>query len=206
LTTLRGKRIVSIMPTRTYTDDQLLEYSGEHLLYELQIFRWVKNEAQSQEQPSFLLSALLESFAIHLRNLTDFLFTLPKDARTDDIVAADYFDSPGAWTPGNRSTTLGEAQVRANKEISHITYKRKDSTDITKPWPVADLFDEIDSISKNFAREASGQKLHSKVVEFLNADAKTVGILLISASTSTSNTCAQVVSVNPTGKSGNSTI
>ena len=34
--------IVFTMPTRiAYTDQQLLDYSEEHLLYELHIFRWV---------------------------------------------------------------------------------------------------------------------------------------------------------------------
>jgi hypothetical protein len=49
---------------------------------------------------SFQLSAYLESFAIHLRGLIDFVYTEPKNAQPDDVVAADFFDPPSGWNPG----------------------------------------------------------------------------------------------------------
>jgi hypothetical protein len=74
--------VSSIMPTRiAYTDQQLLDYSEGHMLYELYIFRWVAENLPPEK--GFLLSALLESFAIHLRNLIDFFYTQPGKARND---------------------------------------------------------------------------------------------------------------------------
>ena len=184
------------MPTRiAYTDQQLLDYSEEHLLYELHIFRWVAENLPADK--GFVLSALLESFAIHLRNLIDFLYTQPGKARNDDLVAADFFDSPDAWDPGAIPKSLEDARERANKEISHITYKRKGATDPTKPWPVADLFNQIQSVAQKFAAGASSKKLHPSVMAWLKSDPKVVAVLLVSASTTTSNTAASVVSWGP---------
>ena len=182
----------NIMATRIgYTDQQLLDYSQEHLRYELHMFRWVAEHLP--EEKGFLLSALLESFAIHLRNLIEFFYTEPNNARNDDLVAADFFDSPSAWNPGAVPTSLNDARERANKEISHITYKRKDAIDPTKPWPVATLLKEVQSIAEKFAAGASIKKLHPSVVAWITADPKTSAALLVSASTTTSNVAAVMV-------------
>ena len=166
------------------------------MLYELHIFRWVA--ANLPPEKGFLLSALLESFAIHLRNLIDFFYTPPGNPRNDDLVAADFFDSSSAWNSGAIPKSLSDARERANKEISHITYRRKSATDPTKPWPVADLFNEIQSVAQKFTSGASSKKLHPNVATWLKSDAKTVAVLLTSAGASTSNTA---VSSGPGGAS-----
>jgi hypothetical protein len=179
------------MPTRTVcTNQQLLDYSEEHLLYELQLFRWIAENLPRDD--GFPLSALLESFAIHLRNLVDFFYTQPVNARNDDLVAADFFDPPSAWNPGGIPKSLADARERANKEVSHITYRRKSGSDPTKPWPVSDLFDEVYAVSTEFAAAASSTKLHPRVKEWLASDTVTRGFLLASASTTSSNTVASV--------------
>jgi hypothetical protein len=175
------------MPTRiVYADQQLLDCSEEHLLYELQLFRWVAENLPRDN--GFPLSASLESFAIHLRNLIDFFYTQPEKAWNDDLVAADFFDLPSAWNPGAIPKSLTDARERANKEVSHITYKRKGGSDPTKPWPVADLFKEVHAVSAKFAAGASSMKLHPKVKAWLTSDTVTRGVLLASASTTSSNT------------------
>jgi hypothetical protein len=56
-----------MFPRIAYTNQQLLDYSKEHLLHELCMFRWLSENLPADK--GFLLSALLESFAIHLRVL-----------------------------------------------------------------------------------------------------------------------------------------
>ncbi|HXY25582.1 MAG TPA: hypothetical protein VEI73_13080 [Candidatus Acidoferrum sp.] len=193
------------MATRIhYTDQQLLDYSQEHLLYELHMFRWVGENLPADK--GFLLSALLESFAIHLRNLIEFFYTEPNNARNDDLVAGEFFDSPNAWNPGTMSTSLKDARERANKEISHITYKRKEAIDPTKPWPVAALFKEVQAVAVKFAASASSKKLHPSVVTWLKADPKTSVVLLTSASATTSNVAAVMVGMGGAPPSGKRTI
>ena len=61
------------MATRiAYTDQQLLDYSEEHLRYEFQTIRFVSEKIPTAE--GFARSALIESFAVHFRNLADFFY------------------------------------------------------------------------------------------------------------------------------------
>jgi len=62
-----------------------------------------------------MVSALLESFGIHLRNLIDFFYT--SRLKPDDVIAEDF--CPG-WSE-TISGTLKAAKEGANKEISHLT-------------------------------------------------------------------------------------
>jgi hypothetical protein len=175
---------------RIFTDQQLRDYSEEHLLYELHIFRWLAENLPPDK--GFQLSALLESFAIHLRNLIEFFYTQPQDARNDGVIAADFFDPPSAWNLGLMPKSVNDARERANKEISHITYRRKGATDPTKPWPVGSLFREVHAIAQKFAAGASRDRLHPRVVNWLKSDTKAMTVLLGSASTTTSNVAVAV--------------
>lgn len=167
-----------------YTNQQLLDYSEEHLRYEFQMLRFVAEKIPSAE--GFARSALIESFAVHFRNLADFFY--PGKLLADDLTAADFFDSPSAWNPTAASKLLEESRVRANKEISHITYQRKGERDPTKPWQVGSLLHEIEALAQQFAATASRQKLHQSVITWLQADPTIRTALIINASTSSSNT------------------
>ena len=156
-------------------------------MYELNILRWLVNTIPNTPK-NFRLSAYLESFAIHLRGLIDFFYANLKDAKPDDVIAGDFFDPPSVWNPGVPSVTLSAARERANKEVGHITYKRKSGMDPTKPWPVSDLFNEIVPIARQFAAGASNKKLHQTVVAWSKSDATAMLSLAVSASTSTTNT------------------
>jgi hypothetical protein len=126
------------MARNNYTDQQFLDFSEEHLMYELNILRWLV-DAIPNTPKGFQLSAYLESFAIHLRGLIDFLYTDPKDAKPDDVIADDFFDMPDAWNPGAMSLKLNEARKRTNKEVGHITYQRNTGMD-PSATPLTRLF------------------------------------------------------------------
>ena len=109
--------------------------------------------------------ALIESFAIHFRNLVEFFYNQgPKDS---DVVAADFFDDPAAWsvTP---SSVLVTARKRADKEVSHLTLQRKNAADPDKNWPVGDYFKQIRPMVYTFVETASPKKRHPSVKEWLN--------------------------------------
>lgn len=188
------------MARKIYTDQQLLDYSGEHLLYELQMLHLVALNLPKDK--SFLTSALLESFAIHLRNLTDFFYTGREDARGDDLIAADFCDPASSWDPGPMPQTLRDAKDRANKEVSHITYKRKDASDPAKPWPVGRLASELNVLAQRFAAVASDRKLHPNVRQFLQAAPQAQMVMIVNASTQTSNVAIGTFTSPPRGGSG----
>lgn len=168
------------------SDSELLNYSREHLLHELQIFWWLTKELPTKPN-GFELSALLESFAIHFRNLVNFLY--PESLRRGDVTAADFCEC--GWHLGKIPDDLKSARERANKEVSHITCERKTGDDPNKPWDVKALFDKIDDKAKEFADAASEKKLHRKVVEWLRATPSMKESMLAVASTIKTNTVTQ---------------
>ena len=167
-----------MLPRPIYPDSDLLDVSREHLLYEFRMFFWVA--ANMPKRKGFKLSASLESFAIHLRNLTDFFYTPAQ--RPDDIVASDFYEPPNVWAPGAISSTLDTARERANKEISHITFKRKTGMALDKPWDVSALSGEIKTLAQKFAVGASSKKLDQNVIALLNASPLAMAKLLVGAS------------------------
>jgi|ERR1017187_1302424 hypothetical protein len=144
------------------TDEELTKYSGYHLLYELKMFWWLTGALSYME--GYLHDAVLEAWVVHLRNLILF-FCHPK-ADSDDVIAKDFLDKPDRWSQ-TESTTLKAARIRANKELSHITEKRKYAGEKDKDWDVAGLFREIGDIAKKFVSQASETKLHSDVRQLL---------------------------------------
>jgi hypothetical protein len=178
----------------TLSDHQLLDYSGEHLLYELRMFWRLTGIVPRMD--GLMLSALLESYLIHLRNLIDFFYR-PKD-HEDDVIAADFFDDPSAWS-ATISTSLDAAQKRANKELSHLTTKRKSATDPSKRWEVVALFKEIEAVALRFAKAASHKKLHKDVRELLNAPQDKL-MLVLGAGSNTTNSATSIFTVSSSGK------
>jgi hypothetical protein len=160
----------SSSPVR-FSDSYLLSYSGEHVVYEFDMFLWlagvcsnpsVRLEAPTPADNCRLSYALIESFAVHLRNVINFLFDPPK--RPDDVVAADFFD-PNVWQgllPA-MSSTIQFARVRANKEIAHLTTVRIPGSPPQKTWDFRALADEIRPLMRLVAENALATRLSPKV-------------------------------------------
>jgi hypothetical protein len=53
------------------------------------------------------------------------------------------------------SDKLKTARERANKELNHITEKRKYAGEKDKDWDVAGLFRDISDIARKFASQAT---------------------------------------------------
>jgi hypothetical protein len=153
-----------VKKTANASDTELTSFSKEHLLHELELLMWTASQISSANPPA-LRSALVESFAIHLRNLIDFFFPHPRQSSRDDDVLAVHF-YPG-WNE-TISPALDMAKERANKEISHLTLERKDGLDPTKPWDAVALSEDVHKVAKRFAAGADRKKLHPDVQSFLN--------------------------------------
>jgi hypothetical protein len=177
------------MKNVTLSDAELIEYSGYHLLYELQYFQFTAAELAQQTRPNPMTSVLLESFGIHLRNLIDFFYIPTGKERDDDVIASDF--CPG-WNE-TISKTLEAAKERASKEIGHLTLKRKKESDSTKPWDVAGLFQEVSAVAKRFVSQADPRKLSSEVIKWVNMSYRSVVTLVAGASMIATNTTAAMV-------------
>jgi hypothetical protein len=165
------------MATRRYTDEFLLNYSGEHLKYEIDMFfriaelltrPFAMGMICSDFNPVMTRHAALEAFVIHLRNLIDFIYLDPQPdpgeqkARDTDVVAADFCAN---WKVkrGKISPTLAAANRRADKELAHLTTERKPGSSKDKEWRVEDLRDEIKPLLELFVKHANPNALSPDV-------------------------------------------
>lgn len=109
-----------------------------------------------------LNNALIEVFAIHLRNLIDFLY-LVRPQQTD-VVAAD-FCATDVWeaVKPRISISLEAARVRANKEVAHLTSRRIAGTPPGKEWDPRALAAEIRLLLQLFVAKAEATRLSPDV-------------------------------------------
>jgi len=178
------------------TDPQLIDYSGEHLMHELSMLWELAEILPQRKQGTAEYVALLESFAIHLRNLIEFFCFVSEG---DYVRAQDFFDDPSAWPARSKLTPyLKDALKRASEEVSHLTTGRISGSPPEKAWDTTGLLKEIDATAKDFAAKASAKKLHTKVAEFLGLPANEMQIW-IGDNVSHSNVSSS--SVGPTGVS-----
>jgi hypothetical protein len=152
------------MKGQKLTDAELVAYSGEHLLYEVQMLHFATSQLVLFQGPGAMTSAMLECFGVHLRNLIEFLYTKPGDERKDDVIATDFLPN---WSEPI-TYTLESARKRIHKEFSHLTLGRKSGFDPTKPWSFGLLFQEISAAAKRFADLAPSTKLSPEVGKWLS--------------------------------------
>lgn len=84
-----------------------------HLKYE---FQMLCASANAMGQANAILNnCVVESFALHARNLIDFFYTPPQK---DDVVAAHFFGKPNVWVAvrPEMAQILEVAKGRANRE------------------------------------------------------------------------------------------
>ena len=158
------------------SDDELLEYSGEHVFHEINLFFQTgsimmlgSNEPESAGR-KLLTNLLVQSFAIHCRNLVNFFYPT-KPPQHDDVVAAYFFPGkrfPPSF-PAKASPTLEGARTRADKQVSHLTTRRIAGTPPEKRWPARELLSEFRDLLLEFVRQAAPDRLHAKIGDFVRA-------------------------------------
>jgi hypothetical protein len=122
-------------------------FAGKHLYYETLMFVTARDklfqlaalrEQQQQHLPpqppqpeeEFNWNLLVEASALHFRNLVDFFYPSPI-RHSDDVTAVNYVAS---WGSPARPIDLSDAHKRANKELAHLTLKRKAGPSPDKSW------------------------------------------------------------------------
>lgn len=162
------------MTTAPFTDAYLLAYSKEHVAYEVDMFF---EAAELRTRPGFrfetlsalgnyqrINSLLIESFVIHFRNLMCFLYGKPNPRFGTDVLAIHFF-TPGTWEAlrPQQTKTLGDAWMRADKEISHLTTARQPGVPPEKAWDFSGLTGELRPILGLFVAQANTAALAPQV-------------------------------------------
>jgi hypothetical protein len=134
------------------TDDELREYAEEHLQYEVDMLCWsagiLAKLAPYKDKgllPWAINNGLLTTFAVHARNLVQFLYfhSKGKDYATD-IVIEDYVDeSTVAKALPPISPLLEEVLTKANKQAAHLTIERIEYDKAGKEWMWWEIVDHV---------------------------------------------------------------
>lgn len=131
------------------SDSQLRKWASEHLVYEARMLTYAAVELANRESapPDQRSNVLLESFAIHVRCLSDLLWGKRRKDKPKDAFAFDFCEE-GVWVQEvgtERPAALEEigTRWRVGREVAHLTYHRSVSAPEPKEWPVGDLLNEI---------------------------------------------------------------
>ncbi|MBL8212644.1 MAG: hypothetical protein JNK87_18160 [Bryobacterales bacterium] len=145
------------MALQTLSDQQLKDFSEEHLMYELWMLLETRNQLKRPgAEVGFYNNLLVNSWGLALRNILDFFFCSAQD---DDVVARHYVPTWQVPMP----PSLREAKSRTNKELAHLTTKRIAGTPDHKAWDVDAISDELRLTVREFLRQADPGRLHPDV-------------------------------------------
>ena len=128
--------------TRSMRDEhrriEKLRLTSEDLLYEIDMLDFTaKTLLRPSTGNSRIRNAVIESFAIHARNLIYFLYA--DKPKRDELTASKYFARRAEWEDTRPPITgvLKVAWGRADREIAHLTFGRQKVAPENKGWPIA---------------------------------------------------------------------
>lgn len=98
--------------------------------------------------PDIINNALILSFAVHFRNIHDFLYSTGegrKPPQVDDIIAEDFFDNPKEYqsTIPQKAPDLLRDKQKLNKYFAHLTYARMDKSIEIRTWDFERIMNDL---------------------------------------------------------------
>ena len=134
---------------KSLSDSELLKYANEHLQYEIDLLTWsagilasLASHIDKGQLPRAIRNSILESFALHARNLIDFLYTPAK--YPTDVALENFVDAgPIACFLPAISSLLEEARTKANKQAAHLTTDRIEYERAGKEWRYLEIANQI---------------------------------------------------------------
>ncbi len=124
--------------------------------YEIDMFHWTADLISKPNFSTPIWNALIESFAIHVRNLFEFFYGGIKSRRKDDVRAEDYLINKKEFrTHRTNKIKLNYLTKRVAKQVAHLTYHRAVYNKRTKPWKVTDIRSKMDKTIDAFMNSLS---------------------------------------------------
>jgi hypothetical protein len=143
-----------------------LRLASTDLLYEIDMFdSTARALILGLAGKSRMTNSLVESFAIHARNILYFLYADRPDK--DEVTASKYFDGRRDWETIRQplTDTLERAWKRADREIAHLTFSRQQVTPARKKWPVAAIHGDVFLVLNKFFAKVPDDLLTAAVVK-----------------------------------------
>lgn len=115
-----------------------LKKASEHVYYEVWMF-YETLAILTNPIDQLTMNIVLDAFAIHCRNVFDFLYP-KKTTKPDDIIVTDYISENKQYSKNiTKKSELKFVIRKADKQVVHLTYSRNKYNSTTKPWPFADI-------------------------------------------------------------------
>jgi len=145
--------------------EDLIEFSGEHLYYEIWMFFSACKLLKKTEAGTPLYNALLESAITHASILIEFFYdssSFPDTAR-----ASDYLKYPRAWKRllPSYEQYFEVIHSRRNKELAHLSYDRLKVAPENKRWSLSRITNHLKRLVHLFLDNADKELLHSKMYD-----------------------------------------
>ena len=155
------------MARKKKSSEELVEAS-EHVCYEIWMMHHMgRSLSTGLAGQGPIHNSFINSFAVHVRNLIEFLYESKGESKSDAILAEDYFDTATDWTSmrPKQSIELKKAKIRCEKQVAHLTYTR----DQKEPWDfvriVRALHEPLSFFMENVNQSLLGQ--HIRPIEHL---------------------------------------
>lgn len=143
------------MENNYWSYDRLIEATekelGEHLKYEIWMFRETCGQLNLCQKTHFERNLLLESLPTHIRILTNFFYGEKKYC--NDLVAQDFLPNNVNWMNERPPQTklLNDAKNKADKQLAHLSrWRVKIEKDNKKGWDWQGIGEDIEKVIKNF--------------------------------------------------------
>jgi len=160
------------------TDIELKNYAENHIRYEHEMLLWsarILAFLGKVKVRGFIAwtikNALLNTFGIHARNLTLFLYPgnskQPTDVAIDNYISST--DLINNLTPISKN--LEKVKEKANKQVAHLTTNRIEYEKKGKEWEFLKIANEIKTIFAKIASCIPGEKISNEFKRTL-ADVK----------------------------------
>jgi hypothetical protein len=151
------------------TDAELRAFGKDHIAYEVEQLFLQGVDLLTQYAPPQTVrdrtrrNALVESFAIHARTLTDFFY--PQSVGDDDVIADDYMDKGMAWRRARPKIprSLRTARERTGGEIAHLTWNRKPPLDLAKAWSPPQVLRDVSPLLRLFLEHAAPARISEEL-------------------------------------------
>jgi len=166
------------------SDAECLEMCREHVAYEVQMLNYCVlriDGSKSQQQNLYA-----EGFALHLRNLLEFLYKpIPKEPKFDDLRALHFINSD-TWLNirGEMSPILQDAENRANKQLAHLTLSRQRK----EPWEYMTILKTLVPVLKRLVSHARQELLHEALRSEIESLEKTIATARVAITCTTTST------------------
>lgn len=176
-------------PPHSLTDAELKAYAEEHLQYEVDMFIWsagilvfLAPYKDKGYLPWAINNALLNTFAVHSRNLIDFLYSRSrrKDYATD-IVIQDYVETDVlTQNLPAISALLEEALNKANQQVAHLTLKRIEYEKAGKEWKFVEVVKHVCQAFSSIAPHIPDSRISDNLKQKLSRTQIEVPVLDVS--------------------------